>query len=106
MRPVVTDRVAWPVGLSVDLSVTLVSPAKAAAPIEMLFGLRTDSGGPKEPLLDEGPDPIMGRGSFEGGKGRPIVKYRDTLRSLVRKRLNRSRCRLSCGLGCAVGIIS
>ena len=28
------------------------------------------------------------------GKGRPIVKYRDTLRSSVQKRLNRSICRL------------
>jgi len=41
MWPIVTDRVAWSVGLSVGLSVTLVSPAKMAAPIEMLFGLRT-----------------------------------------------------------------
>jgi len=38
MRPIVTDRgVAW----SVYLSVTLVSPAKTAEPIEMPFGLRT-----------------------------------------------------------------
>jgi len=34
MRPVVTDRVAWSVGWSV----TVVSPAKTAEPIEMLFG--------------------------------------------------------------------
>jgi len=27
-------------------------------------------------------------------RGRPIVKYRDPLRSSVQKRLNRSRCRL------------
>ena len=37
MRPILTDRVAWSVGLSV----TLVSPAKTAAPIELPFGLRT-----------------------------------------------------------------
>jgi len=30
MRPILTDQVAWSVGLSV----TLVSPAKTAAPIE------------------------------------------------------------------------
>ena len=48
----------------------------------------------------------MGRGNFEGRKGRPIVKYRDTLRSPVRIRLNRSRCHLGCGLGWAVGIMS
>ena len=34
-----------------------------------------------------------------GRKERPIVKYRNTLLSSVKKRLNRSRCRLSCGLG-------
>jgi len=33
MRPIVTDRVVQSVGLSV----TLVSPAKTAAPIEMPF---------------------------------------------------------------------
>jgi len=40
MRPIVTDRVAWSVGLS-D---TLMSSAKTAAPIEMPFGLRTQVG--------------------------------------------------------------
>jgi len=38
MRPIVTDRVAC---LSVGQSVTLVSPAKTAEPIEMPFELRT-----------------------------------------------------------------
>ena len=32
-----------------------------------------------------GPDIPMGRGNFEGGKGRPTVKYRDTLQSSVQK---------------------
>jgi len=36
-------------------------------------------------------------------KERPIVKHRDTLRSSVQKRLNRSRCRLGYGLGWAQG---
>ena len=40
----------------------------------------------------------IGRGNFEG-EGRPIVKYRDTLRSSVQKRLNRSRCCLGFGFG-------
>jgi len=40
-----------------------------------------------------------GRGNFFRKKGRPIVRYRDTLRSSVRKRLNRSRCRFGCGMG-------
>jgi len=41
MRPILTDQAGWFVGLSVGLSVTLVSPAKMAAPIELPFGLRT-----------------------------------------------------------------
>jgi len=60
-----------------------------------------DSGGPREPC----PDLSMGRGNFEGRKGHPIVKYRDTLRSSVQKRLNRSRCRLGCDLGWIVRIV-
>ena len=60
---------------SVSLSVTLVSPAKTAEPIEMPFRLSTQVG-PGNHLLDGGPDPPMGRGNFEGEKGRPIVKYR------------------------------
>ena len=94
MRPIVTDRVAslaWSVGRSVGLS------AKTAAPINMPFGVRTRVS-PGNHVSDGGPDPPMGRG------GRPIVKYRDTLRLSAHKRLNRSRCRLGYGLGWAVGI--
>ena len=69
-------------------SVTLVSPAKMAAPIELPFGLRTWVG-LENHVLDGGPDPPMGRGKFLGENGRPIVKYRDTLRSSVQRRLNR-----------------
>jgi len=65
--------------------------------ILMPFGLRTQVG-PVNHVLDGGPDP-RGKGQFCGGKGRPIVKYRDTLRSSVQKRLNRMTCRLGCGLG-------
>ena len=43
--------------------------------------------------------------TWEGAKGHPIVKYRDTLRSSVQKWLNQSRCRLGCGLGWAQGIV-
>jgi len=53
MWNIVTDRVEWSVGrLSVDLSATLVSPAKTASPIEMPFGLRTRVGA-RNHLLDE-----------------------------------------------------
>jgi len=47
----------------------------------------------------------MGRGSFFKGNWRHIAKYRDTVRSSVQKRLNRSKCRLGCVLGWAVGIV-
>ena len=80
MRPIVADRVAWSVGLSVGLSVclsilsvTLMSPAKTATPIEMPFGLRTRVG-PRNHVLDGGPDPPW-KEQFWGGKGCPIVKY-------------------------------
>jgi len=79
MRPILTDRVAWSVGLSV----TLVSPAKTAA-----FWVE-DLGGPGEPCIRWGPDPPMGRGKFVGDNGHPIVKCGDTLRSSVQRRLNR-----------------
>jgi len=59
MRSVVTDRVAWSVCLSVGLSicrsVTLVSPAKTAKPIEM--PLDDSGGGLREPCIRWGPDP-------------------------------------------------
>jgi len=71
MWSVVTDRVAWSVGLSVCLSVclsvTLVSPAKTSEPIEMPFGLRTWVG-PGNHILDGGPDPPW-EGAVLRGKG-------------------------------------
>jgi len=98
MRPIVTDLVAWSVGLSVRLFVTLVSPAKTAAPIEMPFWLRTRVGSRKDVL--DGVQIPMGMGNFEVGNGRPIVKYVDTLWSSVqKKRPNLSGCRLGCGTG-------
>jgi len=65
-----------------------VSPAKTAASIELPFGLRTWVGLGNH-VLAGGPDPPMGRGKFWGDNGRPIVKYRDTLRASVQRRLNR-----------------
>ena len=63
-----------------------MSCAKKAEPIEMPFGLRTRVG-PGNHVLDWGPDPPW-EGAILGGKGRSIVKYRDTLWSSVQKRLN------------------
>jgi len=68
---------------------------KTAELIEMPFGLRTRVG-PGNHVLDGGPDPPW-EGAILAGKRRPIVKYGDTLRSSVQKRLNRSRCRLDLG---------
>jgi len=53
MRPVVTDRLAWSLCRSVSLSVTIVSPAKTAEPIEMPFRLWTRVG-PTKHVLDWG----------------------------------------------------
>jgi len=100
MRLIVTDRVVWSVGLSV----TLVSPAKTAAQIAIPFGWRTRVG-PKNRVLDGGPDPPMGRGNFEGRKGCPIIKYRDSLWSSVQKQVKRSRCHLGRWIGWAIGIV-
>jgi len=61
--------------------------------------------GQRNHVLDGGSDTFVGRGNFDGGKGHPIVKYRDTLRSCLQKRLNRSTCCLGCGLGCAQEIV-
>jgi len=46
----------------------------------------------------------VGMGNFEG-KGRPILKYRDTLQSSVQKWLNRSICHLGCWLRLAQEIV-
>jgi len=63
MRPIVTDRVASSVGWPIGLSVTLVSPAKTAEPIDMPFGLWAR-------VYYVGVQIPMGRGNFEGeGKG-------------------------------------
>jgi len=68
MRPVVTDRVAWSVGLSVCRSVTLVSPVKTTEPIEMPFGFRTRVG-PGNHVLDGDPDPDGKGQSINLGEG-------------------------------------
>ena len=54
-----------------------MSPANKAEPTEMQFGFRTRVG-PGNHVLHGSPYPLMGRGNFEEGKGRPTVKYRDT----------------------------
>jgi len=67
--------------------------------IEMPFWV-VGSNGPTKSCVRWGLDPHDGKGKIVG-KGAPTVKYRDTLRSPVRKQLNRWRCRLDCVLGLA-----
>ena len=81
---------------SVCLSVCHTSePCKkrTAKPIEIPFGLRTRIG-PGNHVLDGG-QLSPWEGEILRGKGRPIVKYRDSLRSSMQKRLKRSRHRLN-----------
>ena len=54
-----------------------VNFAKTAEPINILFGLWAPMG-PRNHVLDMGPDPPW-EGVILRGKGRPIVKYNDTL---------------------------
>jgi len=69
MRRIVTDRVAWPVGRSV----TVVSSAKTAEPIDMPLGSRNQVGRGNY-LLDEGPDPHE-KGQFQGEEGASHCKH-------------------------------
>ena len=72
-----TVPVEWSVPLSVGLSVTIVSLAETAGPIEMPLGVWTRVGTSTD-VLDGDPDPPC-KGAIGGGKGQPVVKYRDTL---------------------------
>jgi len=59
--------IAWSVGRSVFRSVTLVSPAKTAAPIKLPFGLRTWLG-PGNHVLDGGSRSPEGKRQIFGGE--------------------------------------
>jgi len=85
-RPIVKYRVG---------TVYTIVCAKTAEPIEMPFGL-CDRMGPRNYKL-WGPGPPIGMGNF-WRKARPLC-YRDFLPWAGQKRLNRSTCRLGCGLG-------
>ena len=68
MRSIAADGIVYSVGLSVCLSVMAMSPAKAAEPIEMPFGTLTRVG-PRNHVLDRGPDLRTWSGNFEREKG-------------------------------------
>ena len=58
-------------GLSVGLSVTVLSPAQMAELMKMLFGFRTWMC-PRKHLLDVGPNLPTGRGNFEERRDGPL----------------------------------
>ena len=66
------------VGLSVCLSVTVVSPVKQAEPIEMPVWV-VDLCEPNKQFIRFVPYLLMRSCKFEGRMGRLIVKYRDTV---------------------------
>jgi len=73
MWPIVTDQVAWSDGLSV----TVVSHAKTAEAIEILFGMRTGMS-LRNRVLDGGSASPVGRVNFKG-EGTALVKYCNSL---------------------------
>jgi len=103
MRPIVTDRVAWSVGLTVRRFVTVVNPAKnGGTDRDAVWVVRSD--GPREPLLDGGGVKYpMGRGNFDGEVAFHCKVYRHSAVICV-KRLSRSRCHLGCALEWTPGI--
>jgi len=92
----------WSVCPCVGLSVTIVNPAKTAEPIEMPFELWA-SGGPKEPCrpIRCSPETPPSNGEFWEGKGRPSVKYRDSVPWAVQK--TAEPIEISCGMWTQVG---
>jgi len=73
LRPIVTDRVAWFVGLFVGLSVTVVNFAKPAELIEMPFRLWTPMG-PRNHVLDGVQITPMRRDNFERERAAHCIK--------------------------------
>jgi len=86
MRPIATDQVAWSVSVSADLLVCHISETCKTDWTDPGAVWAEDSGGPRGPciVLDRGPDPRM-EGAIFLGNGRPIVNYRDTIRTFVQK---------------------
>jgi len=68
MRPIVTDGVAW----SVSRSVVIMSPAKRMAELNKVhFGTLTRVG-PRNCVLDGGPDPLAKAAILWGKWGSPL----------------------------------
>jgi len=82
MRFIVTDRLAWSVGLSVCVCLTS-QPCKNGCTDRGAVWLRTRVG--LRNHVFDGVQIPHGKRQLLGGKGRPIEKYRDSLWSTVRK---------------------
>jgi len=96
---VTSHRVAWSVRRSFCRSVSVSHKSalqKTAETIKLPFALRTRVGLMKQ-VLHEFQIPTW-KGQFWGGNRQTSVNYRETPRSSVQRRLNRSRFRLGCGL--------
>jgi len=103
LRRIAPSSAVYPsVFLSLYQCVTLVSPAKTAETIKLPFAFRTRVGSTNH-VLHEVQMPTW-EGAVLRGKRQTIVNNRDTPRLSVQKRLNRSRCRLGCGLTWAESI--
>ena len=98
MRPIVTDKVAWSVCLSVSLAVRRYCEPCKNGWTDRDVVLDVDLGGPKEPCVRRGGSDPACKGAVLRGKGQSIVKYRDFLQWAVQKRLSRSSCCLGCGV--------
>ena len=98
-----TDLRRLSVCLSLCQSVTLVSPAKTVDTIKLPLPFRTRVGRVNH-VLNEVQMPTW-EGAILRENRKTIVKYKDTPRSSVQRRLNRSRCRLGCGLVWAESIM-
>jgi len=99
MWPIVTDWIVWSDSQSVGLSVTVVSPAVLAEPVELQLGCELSWAHVSMYYLRVQISHVNGQ--FWGEKEAAIVKYRDFVPRAVQKQLNCLRCRLGCGLGWA-----
>jgi len=100
MLPIVTDRVAWSVCLSVGRSVCHNREPYKNGWTDRDAVWAVGSYGLTESCIRWGSDPRWHEAILRG-KGRPAVKYSDSVPWAVQKWLNRSGCRLGFGFGWA-----
>jgi len=99
-----SHRVEWSVGLFVGLSVCHTSESCKNGWNDQVAICVPVSVSPMNHVLHEVQMPTW-KGAILRGNRQTIVKYRNTPRSSVQTRLNRSRCRFGCGLAWVQGIM-